>query len=413
MRERNYHKSFILLFCIYFFVSMVFPNEFKLMGRVGISEAFFAVMVLCYFILLILRKDGFKRFFKSILSFLTNKLYLSLTILLIIMIYSVSYSLEKTLAAGETIRFFTYLISGFIVVNEFKELREKELLLNTFIAGSLIVSIMGLAQIFTGKGMTVGIIINDVNVPRMESTLGNPNSLGAFAVIAFFPILMLGLHEKSSRKKTLYFILNIFLAMNIALTFSRNSWIALFIGMIVLTLLYNWKLIFVLIAGGSLSLLIPQVLDRIKQLGDMSINASRLYIWATAAKMIKDYPLRGVGNGNFISYYDIYTERYPELKMEGFTRFPTHNHYLKIQSELGIFGSIAFALSLLFSFISIYSASKLQASRYSYFYKGFLVSFICFLLLNLFDNILSIPQLTLGFWILIFNAQNIPYKDFN
>lgn len=405
MKQRTLDKVFLIFFCIYFFASMVLPNTLKITGKIGISEALFILIVLFYFIVAFSRENGIKNFFISISEFFTHKLYISLTLLLVLMAISITYSLEKPLAIGESIRFFTYIVSGFIAVNEFKEIIEKELLVNTFIFASLAISLVGLGQMFTGKGMTVGIIINGINVPRMESTLGNPNSLGAFAVIAFFPVLMLGIYERDLRKRYLYFILDILLIINIVLTFSRNSWIALTLGIIALTLIYNWRFIIILISGGVLALAIPKVLNRIKQLSDMSINDSRLKIWAIAFKIIKDHPIKGVGNGNFITYYDIYTDKYPQFKMEAYSRFPTHNHYLKIYSELGLFGSIAFALSLFFSFISIYTASKLKKSRYSFFYKGFLVSFICFLTLNIFDNILSIPQVSMLLWMFILVSE--------
>ncbi|SHJ80575.1 O-antigen ligase [Clostridium amylolyticum] len=406
MKQRTLDKVFLIFFCIYFFASMVLPNTLKITGKIGISEALFILIVLFYFIVAFSRENGIKNFFISISEFFTHKLYISLTLLLVLMAISISYSLEKPLAIGESIRFFTYIVSGFIAINEFKEISEKELLINTFIFASLVISLVGLGQMFTGKGMTVDIMINGINVPRMESTLGNPNSLGAFAVIAFFPVLMLGIHTKNIKIRALYFILDFLLLVNMMMSFSRNSWLALAFGVVILTISYSWKIIFILIGGGFISLLVPSIMDRVKQFGDMSVNSSRLNIWAIALKIIKDNPIKGVGIGNFIAYYDIYIKNYPDYDMKFYRRFPTHNDYLKIQSELGILGTLTFLSSLLFSLIEIFKASRLKRSRYSFFYKGFLVSFLCFLMLNLFDNTMGITHLSIALWILIFNARN-------
>jgi tetratricopeptide (TPR) repeat protein len=72
-------------------------------------------------------------------------------------------------------------------------------------------------------------------------------------------------------------------------------------------------------------------------------SPSRIAMWKCSMEMFKDYPLLGVGGGNWkihISKYGIYDM----LKTKGKKRYQrSHNDYLSILTENGIFGFLAFA----------------------------------------------------------------------
>jgi O-antigen ligase len=257
----------------------------------------------------------------------------------------------------------------------------------------------------SGEAVDTGIKVNvDINgaTGRIESTFGNPNAFGAFLVLALFPCIMMFLQTKNKRGKFIYIILSLLCFTNLMLTLSRNSWLAFAIGMLILIITYNWKFIYMALAGGIIAMFIPTISNRIKQFTDFSQNQGRIKIWSIASKMIKDHPVRGVGNGNFSVLFDSYVKKYPEYWQEFVSSFPTHNSYLKIQSELGILGTIPFICSLVFSFRSILTSMKRYIGIARNFYNGFLISAICMLILNLFDNILFVPQVASAFWLFVF-----------
>jgi O-antigen ligase len=298
-----------------------------------------------------------------------------------------------------------YLTIGFLIHSEFCEAEAIRAFIYTFIASIVTVNVTGIYQFITKTGIKVNVDING-STGRIESTFGNPNGFGAFLVMALFPCIMLMLSSKNIRTKILYMTLSLLCFTNLMLCLSRNSWLAFAIGMLILVFTYNWKLIFAALAAGIGSMLIPTISARIKQFTDFSQNQGRIKIWSIATKMIGDHPVRGVGNGNFSVLYDSYVEKYPEYWEEFVSSFPTHNSYLKIQSELGILGTVPFLSSIFFSFRSILQSLKCYSGMIKYFYNGFLISAVCMLILNLFDNILFVPQVAVVFWVFIFITTN-------
>lgn len=61
----------------------------------------------------------------------------------------------------------------------------------------------------------------------------------------------------------------------------------------------------------------------------------RLELFGDALKIIRDYPLTGVGGGGWVALYPIYQDQ-PYSSRE------VHNHYLQVWIEAGIFGFLAF-----------------------------------------------------------------------
>ena len=130
--------------------------------------------------------------------------------------------------------------------------------------------------------------------------------------------------------------------------------------------------------------------------------------------MIKDHPLFGVGNGNYVSLYDKYVEIYPQYKFYGYSKKPCHNSYLKMETELGIIGGVSFAAVLLSSLIKVKSfVDSTKNKFYKYFYTGFLASMVAFYVMNLVDNLFFTPKTTTYFWILLAVSQGMMYKEKN
>ena len=128
--------------------------------------------------------------------------------------------------------------------------------------------------------------------------------------------------------------------------------------------------------------------------------------------MIKEHPILGVGNGNYVALYDEYVERYPEYAYQDYHRFSSHNSYLKIQSELGILGSISFISVIIATLNTIIKTYKTTKDKYyKVFYMGVMASTIAFLCMNCLDNLFFSPQTTTYFWLFIALGENILSKN--
>lgn len=375
------------------------------------SDIILFSIFLVYFLQLLFFKEKRKNFIVNVKDFFTDYLNLFMTGLIIIMGISVTYSTEKGLAISETFRFATYILLFFIIKYEFNKSRYIKGFINSYIVCVTLMSLFGIYQYFTGFKLakdfkdTVGFL----GKPRVTVSLDNSNNFGAFLILAIFPVIMLMLYEKRIKKKIFFGALSFSLLTNIIFSYSRNAMAGLVIGLVVLAIVYSWRLLVPIGGVAALVFLIPQIGGRLKEIGSGSENFTRLKLWKTAWYMIKEHPLLGVGNGNFVSLYDRYVEKYPELyAYYDYKRFPCHNSYLKIQSELGIMGSMLFIGILISSLIKVKNIIKFSEDKlYKYFYTGFLASMIAFLFMNLSDNLFFVPKTTTFFWLLLAVGESI------
>lgn len=406
-------KVFNLMLMLYILLFPLIPYSIKVKGISAGDCIFFAVVIL-YLMLIITDNKSRERFIKGIVDFFRDYVTLPMFLLFVLMVISIIYAVEKPLAFSESLRFLYYIILYFIVKYEVKNRKMLKNILKGYIAISSIISAYGILQYFTKIGLSDKFIYAQDNYSvsiRITSTLDNPNTLGAFLILAIFPALMLAIYSKEKGEKILYSLASALIFISIILTFSRNAWLAMFFGICFMVLFYNWKIIIFPALAGCLSLMVPAVKSR---LGDFSqlTDDPRIKMWKTAIKMIKDHPIFGVGNGNYVSLYDEYVAKYPELMYYHNKRFPSHNSYLKVQSELGIFGITLFITILIGTIFKLKKFFNVCKDNFSkLFYRGFLISVISFLIMNVADNLFFVPKVTMYFWIMVAILDGIIYNN--
>ena len=405
-----------LFMCVYIILLPLLGSNKAAVMRIHItpSDCILALIIFMYIVKFIAFKKCRERFFSGIKDFFTNYLTIFMSILVLIMVISVGYAGEKTIALSESFRFISYIILFFIIKYEYNKKQFLNGILGCYIATSAVLCFYGIYQYFTGFGLSQKFENYEYIKFKIAATMDNPNNLAAFLILAIFPMAMLSIYEKEKIKKSIYILLTILMLFNVAFTGSRNAIIGIVVGMGILIILYSFKLIVPLIVMGVAALFIPGIKDRIFAIGDPVQNQSRIYLWSIAKKMIVDHPIFGVGNGNYVSLYDKYVEIYPQYKFYGYTRYPCHNSYLKVESELGIIGGISFVAVLVSSLIQVKKfINTVKDDFYKYFYTGFLASMIAFYVMNLFDNLFFVPKTTAYFWILLAVSQGMMYREKN
>lgn len=400
-------KLLYILLCLFIIFTPMFPYNLKI-GRIPVTGDI--ILFLIFLVFAILSITNFKDFLLNVKDFIKDAAGLSFIVLFAIMLISFFYSTDKHISLDESLRFLTNILLYFIVKYEVKDDNWKKQLINSFMLSLFAVNIFGLIQIKTGIGLPHEFYRNSRE--RISAAFGNPNSFGAFLILGIFPVIIFLIKEKQILKKTFYIALFLMSMINIYYTSSRNAVLAFIIGCIVLIILFNWKFSFAFIFAALLILVKFKSLfnNILKKAANSALDESRIKLWKTALQMIKNHPILGVGNGNYVSLYNSYIKKYPKLEYADYRNFPCHNSYLKIESELGIVGGISFASLLISIFVKCYKAIKVNEYKFKNFFIGFFASIAAFYFMNLSDNLFFVPKVVIYFWIFAALADSFSVK---
>lgn len=383
----------------YLFIVLLFSIPFIEIKIIGITINPFLLLIICYFIFdLVINKNRSLKF-----KVVSNKILILMIAIFLVMCFSVSYSIEKKLAISETLRFLSYIISFYIIQSRcINSIIKIEKIMYVFLLQVVTISIFGIIQYFTLIGLRPEYINTLGGKIRICATYDNPNAYGAYLLLAIFPIVIMIFNESSKKLKIMYSIAFLLVGTNIFMTGSRNAYLGMALGVVLLIIFYDKRFSIIGILLVVLSLCVPAINRRILDFGNTEQNIQRFKLWNTAIHVIKDHLFFGVGNGNFVSVYDSYVKKFPELAYRDYSRYTTHNAFLKIQSELGVPGTLIFAILFIYIIFRIYKVHKISNNNMiKSFYNGFFVSIIVFYIMNLFDNLFFVPKIAYIFWIFI------------
>lgn len=273
-----------------------------------------------------------------------------------------------------------------------KKIKIKELFLVKFlkilIISNIIIFLVSLYQIFIDSGL--GNLTHWERANRINSTMTDPNSLGFFLIISigvfisfFFyldkkwkiiclfmiPILLFQLLYTGSRTGLLGLIFFLFILItyliisNFTNAFknkNRKKISILVVVTLILIIILSFLILFILEIDrfDNLPTLLARIRTNIQQLRGENFTTEILsyrdIIWGQAINMIKDYPLIGIGIGNFQMELSNY---YKLFEVNGKIVDWTLNTYIQVLSENGIFTFIFF-LGFYIVFLTIIFKNK-------------------------------------------------------
>ena len=182
---------------------------------------------------------------------------------------------------------------------------------------------------------------------RAASTLENPNMLGEYLIliipIAFATFLVGSRGAIASRKMS--FLCFASMVMCLILTWSRGAWLGFIFSAVVFLLIWSkrsmWLFAFGIFSLPALPFILPDsIINRFASIGNMADSSTsyRVSIWRAAIHMLEDNFFSGIGIGEAAWF-----ELYPDYSIAGIEAAPhSHNLFLQIALEQGIFGLIVF-----------------------------------------------------------------------
>ncbi|MCH5139040.1 hypothetical protein JMF89_17900 [Clostridiaceae bacterium UIB06] len=184
------------LICLYIIIVPLMRSEVKIIGQKP-SDFILALIMVSYLLQIVTCKQSRIKFIEGIKDFFTCYLSIFMSILALMMLISVSYAVDKGLALSESIRFIVYIIIYFIIKYDLNSKKYAIGMIKSYIFSTLILSLFGIYQYFTGYGLE-GRFKENYGYLRYKITanMDNPNNLAAFLIIAMFPMIMLAIYEK-------------------------------------------------------------------------------------------------------------------------------------------------------------------------------------------------------------------------
>jgi len=259
--------------------------------------------------------------------------------------------------------------------------------------------------------------LNGEKIIRAYGTTPHPNILSAYLFLAIFSFYFVYLYFNIYHKDKVYYKkFNFFLLISYPLillsfffTFARVTVFLWFSGFIVrASLILNIQRFRKIFGVGVNKLKLTKILI----ISTMVVVLFGIFYWSEAISRVKissgeeAVQLRifynkeslkslnwfGVGSGNFVNWLLLKEPNLPRNLYQ-----PVHNIYLLIYSETGILGITVFILFLVF-LVKDFIASTKMDKLYHY---SFLMMFLSFLFIGLFDHFLwTLQQGRLMFWLL-------------
>lgn len=253
-----------------------------------------------------------------------------------------------------SVRFFIFYVIAFLIVlmtvSAVHRPRDLQLLIAVALCGLVVAALYGCYQGYVGVPVVPGqqdMKLNENMPGRVYSFFDNPNNFAEILAmfIPFFAALFL--NAKTWGGKLLAVLGAVPCLASIGYTLSRSGWIGLAIAMVVFLMLLNWRFLplFVVLGLAAIPLLPQSILNRILTIGNLKDSSTqyRFAIYANTTYLLRDYGVRGVGLGHDIMGQAF--KVYPTM-FDGYYPLHTHNNYLQVWGELGIFGLLSYLAML-------------------------------------------------------------------
>ncbi len=270
----------------------------------------------------------------------------------VMLLYSV-FSVVPLQSLQVTALYGIFILFYFMCRIEIGDGRRLHILAAVFLASVAVQSLIGLYQNFVSVPLVDPSWVDVKEFPeimvRVFGTLDNPNILAQYLV----PGIVLGtglfLQERRPGPRLLSLAAAGLAAYCLYFTWSRGGILALGAALALFLALYNRRLFLVAVFLGILAVackpaLLTNRLASITNLQDTSI-AYRFIIWSIAFNIIRDFWFSGVGVGTAAFRY-VYDRFYT---IYGVTAMHTHDFFIELLVEIGVFGFLIF-LWLLFGY---------------------------------------------------------------
>ncbi len=314
--------------------------------------------------------------------------------------FSPADSLQSLIAYG------LYIALFFILSNVVKDRRLAYLIILALVLGAGLESAIGIYQYNVG-GVAVQASWVDIeeypeSSTRVFGTMDNPNVLALYLEL-FMPMAFAWLYTaRGLVRKSMFLVLTALMVLCMIYTASRTGWVAMAGSIFLFGLLFDRRIIAGALLGlAALMAYSPSIIIyRIQNLGGTgdSTFMYRTFIWTLCLNMVKDFWYAGVGLGSatFEKIYALYYMR------EGIIAHHSHNLYLQLLLETGVFGLASFLMLMYRTFTEGLNLLKNTLKRADAAMSAAIIAgFSAFLVHSLLEHSLYNYRIVLAFFVML------------
>ncbi len=392
----DYRRGFLVFMFLRPTIDMLTNQGLFSLGGLNINIVFSAFMALFALIILI---NNFRDLREKPLLFLW-------LIFFAWSVYSLTYSFNITESIKELARYASIIFSLALGATLIKTNDDLTKLIKVIVWSALFPSLIALYQFFTNSGWPE----NGVN--RLYGTMIHPNMLAFYLLLSITLAMFVFLTVKKSRLEAyVYLFLAFFFSFILAFTYTRGAYLALLL-IILLVGLFKFRKLLVAAALVFLLFYLSSVSfqDRFNTIfnGDNSGSiAWRWRLYYDGFSYVKEHPVSGYGVG----LAEEVIARNRDFRL-GATQ--PHNDYMRLALEGGLVSLSLYSLLIIILIVRFLKFYRLEKRARLRIINIFMFSLACSIYLASFgDNILSDTALEWHFWTLVgalFAVQSLVVK---
>ena len=296
--------------------------------------------------------------------------------------------------------FVSCVTIGILAQNIINTEKKLELFFGAIHIGVFITGLYGLYQYWAGievRADLVDLLMNP-GLRRVFSTMGNPNNYAKYLTL-FLPFCAsYAINRKTELGKIAAFGMLAPSFIALVLTSSRAAYLVIMGSAALYVLLTNKRLVpfFILALLAAIPFIPASIIFRISTIGTDSSSLYRLMIWDGSFQALRDFWVYGIGMGPevFIRVYRIYAQQIAINAMH------SHNQFLQIWIENGIFGFVTFMVFFLGLIRRHLSALlSLVTGKLKSYHIAAICSLVGFAMFGMVEYVWFYPRVMLTFWI--------------
>jgi O-antigen ligase len=299
----------------------------------------------------------------------------------------------------------------FLFVNNVKDETQFKKLVRILILITTIAGAYAIFQHFTRIDIFGNVKYVQKSFARSPGFFNSPQTFGNYILLVLPVVFGLSFYSNNRREKRWLQLSGLIVLTAIIFSYTRGVWLGLIGGLIFMAILRSKKLLFLVVTGiiiGSLFLVfLPS--SKFAQRVNRTFKSGRpvgdrIYFWEGSLRIIRDYPITGLGWEGFRLVYP----KYKPAKGRQLVCH-AHNNFIDMAVDSGLLGLGIFIWLLVTIYkVGFHVFKKLEDGYFKGIAWGFLGSFTAFLIAGLSQYNFGDSEVVMLFYFLLGMVMVIP-----